>query len=185
LSRFLDRGAIVAGWIGAGMALVIVIALELVIAIQPLVVIAAMPVGAAIGAYANVRAQRRSPARRVLANALWAGSLTGLTLAVLYVAVRLLFIYADTGVLPDGTRLDCERGPACGYARFVDAGYTQDMAAIGITDAASFEAVIVSELVTYGGVLFGVTVAGALLAGGIQALSGRGRPKPAAEESTA
>jgi hypothetical protein len=185
LSHFLDRGAIVAGWIGAGMALVIVIALQLVVAIQPLVVIAAMPAGAVIGAYANVRSQRRRPGTRVLANALWAGALTGLTLAVLYTGVRLLFIYADTGVLPDGTRLDCERGPACGYERFVDAGYADDLAAIGITDAGSFEAVIVAELVAYGGTLLLVTTAGALIAGGVQVVAARSRPRTAEEETPA
>ncbi|CAN5681560.1 hypothetical protein BH23CHL7_BH23CHL7_15450 [soil metagenome] len=175
MARFIDRGAIIAGWVGAGMAMVIVIALELIIPIQPLVLLAAIPAGAVIGAYANVRSQRRRPAQRVVGNALYAGALTGLTLAVLYVAIRLLFIYADTGVLPDGTRLDCATGPACVYAREVADGKAQQLVEIGVTDAAGYEAAKLAALAEVGLMLVLFTLAGAMVAGGFQALSGRGR----------
>ncbi len=175
MTRFVDRGAVVAGWIGAGMALVIIIALELVIPIRPLVLLAAMPVGAGIGAYANVRARRHWPRMRVLGNAMWAGGVTGLTLATLYLAVRLVFIYLDTGTLPDNTRLDCERGPDCGYARFVAAGHEQELATMGVTDAATYEALILSALAGFGVLLFAVTIGGAVIGGGAQALTGWAR----------
>jgi hypothetical protein len=174
LTRFVDRGALVAGWIGAGMAVVIVIGLELVIPIQPLVLVAALPAGAAVGAYANVRSGRRRPRMRALGNSLWAGATTGVTLAALYLAVRLLFIYLDTGTLPDNTRLDCERGPDCGYARFLAAGHGDELAALGVTDAAAFEALMLTELAGFGVLLFAVTVGGAAVAGGMQALSAGG-----------
>ena len=48
--RFLDRGAVFAGWVGLGMGLVIAIAFELIVAIQPLVFLLALPAGALIGA---------------------------------------------------------------------------------------------------------------------------------------
>ena len=43
LSRFIDRGAVVAGWIGLGTAVVLVIAFALVVPIQPVVYVAALP----------------------------------------------------------------------------------------------------------------------------------------------
>lgn len=172
LARFVDRGAVVAGWIGAGMALVLVIALALVIPIQSLVFLLALPAGALIGAYANVRAQRHWPRRRVLGNALWAGAVTGLALAVLYVGVRLLFVYLDTGTMPDGSRLDCQRGPDCVYQRLVGAGYAEQLDALGVTDAAAYEQVVLAELSGAGALMFAVTVAGAAIGGGAQVLTG-------------
>jgi hypothetical protein len=43
LTRFVDRGAVVAGWIGLGTAVVLVIAFALVVPIQPIVYVAALP----------------------------------------------------------------------------------------------------------------------------------------------
>ena len=61
LSRFIDRGAIVAGWIGLGTAVVLVIAFGLVVPIQPVVFVLALPVGLLIGWYANAKSERRRP----------------------------------------------------------------------------------------------------------------------------
>ena len=77
MSRFIDRGAVVAGWIGLGTAVVLVIAFALVVPIQPVVYVAALPVGLLIGWYANAKSERFRPRGRAMANALWAGLLTG------------------------------------------------------------------------------------------------------------
>ena len=64
-----DRGAIFAGWVGLGMAVVIAIAFELIIAVQTLVFLFAPIAGLLIGVYANARSERWRPLRRVIANA--------------------------------------------------------------------------------------------------------------------
>jgi hypothetical protein len=106
VSRIIDRGAIFAGYVGLGMALVIAIAFELIIPVQTIVFIAAPLAGIVIGVYAYVRAERWRPRGRALANAVFAGLVTGLGLAILYVVIRLVFIYGDTGALPNGTALN-------------------------------------------------------------------------------
>lgn len=168
--RFVDRGAVFAGWVGIGVAFVVVVAFALVIPFQPLVFGLAMPIGLLLGWYANVRAERRRPRWRVLANASWAGMVTGLSLAGLYLAIRLLFIYADTGALPDGTNLDCLTGPDCTYERHVAQGRAPELAAEGITDAASFEAAALREHAWSSGALLMLTLVGALAVGAGQAL---------------
>lgn len=183
MTRFVDRGAIIAGWIGAGMALVIVIGLALVIPIQSLVVLMAIPAGALIGAYANVRARRHWPRGRVMGNALWAGAVTGLALAVMYVGVRLLFVYLDTGTMPDNTRLDCQRGPDCGYQRYVEAGLADELP--GVADAASFERVMLGELASIGVQMFVITVGGATIGGGAQLIGGWARRERQMEPAAA
>ncbi len=169
--RFLDRGAIFAGWVGLGMGLVIAIAFELIVAIQPLVFLLALPAGALIGAYANVRSERWRPRGRVLANSAYAGLVTGIGLAVLYVAIRLLFIYADSGyrVPTQGGQLSCATGPACTYERYLAAGRGPELAASGVTDGASFEAFVLTEHLSGGLTLVALSAGGALLAGGLRA----------------
>jgi hypothetical protein len=184
LNRAVDRGARVAGWVGVGMAVVIVIAFGLVIAIQALVLFSTVPIGLAIGAYANVRSRRHWPRLRILGNSLWAGAITGLALAVFYIGVRLLFLYADTGVTIDGRQLDCRTGPQCVYQRTLDAGGANDLAAVGVTDAASYERYILGELSALSVVLVGFTVGGAAAGGAAQALTGwarRDRQEPDAD----
>lgn len=173
MSRFVDRGAVFAGWVGVGVAVVTVIAVALVIAIQGLVFLLALPIGLLLGWYANTRAERSWPRWRVLANASYAGLLTALALALMYVGLRLLFVYADTGALPDGTLLDCETGPDCTYTRHVEAGQADRLAEQGITDAASFEAATLREQAVAGLGLFGLTAGGALLSGLAQAVGAR------------
>jgi hypothetical protein len=179
LSRFVDRGAIVAGWIGLGTAVVLVVAFGLVVPIQPVVFVLALPVGLLIGWYANAKSERRRPRMRALTNALWAGLLTALTMGVFYVVVRLIFIYGDSGY-PNYNRTDpttgqsippyCQPGPACTYQRYLDAGRGAELEAGGVTTPAEFGSFILAEQVQAGMLLFGLTMAGAALAGTFQAL---------------
>ena len=165
MSRVVDRGAIFAGWVGLGMGLVIAIAFELIIPVQTLVFLLAPVAGLIIGVYANVRAERWRPRLRVLFNALYAGLVTGVGLALLYVIVRLVFVYGDTGALPDGTRITCETGPQCLYLRYVNVGQAGELASMGITDAATLEAAALRELMVTGAGLVVLTLGGAVLGG--------------------
>jgi len=179
--RFLDRGAIFAGWVGLGMGLVIAIAFELIVAIQPLVFLLALPAGALIGAYANVRSERWRPRGRVLTNSAYAGLVTGVGLALLYVAIRLLFIYADSGYRVDsqGGQLACSPGPGCTYERYLAAGRGPELTASGVSDAASSESFVLGEHLAGGLTLIALSTGGALMAGGLRA----GRTPPAGQSA--
>ena len=173
--RFLDKGAIFAGWVGLGMAVVVALAFELIIPVQALVFLIAPLMGAVIGIYANVRAERWRPRGRVMANALYAGAVTGLAVAVFYVAIRLIFIYGDGGSLPDGTTLTCNTGPDCVYQRLVieeqRTGEIGDLVAEGITDAKSLEAFAWRSLATTGATLFLLTFSGSLIGGFVRSVT--------------
>jgi hypothetical protein len=142
--RVLDRGAIYAAMVGLGMAVTIAISFELIVAIQALVFISAPFAGLTIGWYANHKSMRWRPRWRLFTNAAFAGTVTGVSLAIMYVALRLLFIYADSGYRPEtmGGQLDCSTGPECTYQRFIDDGNEVDLVADGITDSASFESAV-------------------------------------------
>jgi hypothetical protein len=168
--RFVDRGAIFAGYVGLGMALVIAIAFELIIAVQSLVFIIAPVAGLLIGGYANQRSERWRPMKRVFANALWAGLVSGLALALMYAALRLLFIFADTGPLPDGGQLSCQPGPDCTYQRYVADGRAAELASYGVTDGPSFGAFAVREQAQGAGLIVLLTLSGSLVAAGIRSV---------------
>ena len=85
--RFIDKGAIFAGYVGIGMAVVIAIAFALIIPVQSLVFLATIAGGVLIGAYANQRSNRWRPMKRVFANALWAALVTAISLSILYGAI--------------------------------------------------------------------------------------------------
>jgi hypothetical protein len=142
--RVLDRGAISAAFVGLGMAVTIAISFELIIALQALVFVSAPFAGLVIGYYANNKSERWRPRWRLFANAGFAGTVTGLSLALMYVGLRLLFIYADSGYRPEtmGGQLECSTGPECTYARFLDDGNGETLIADGITDSASFESAV-------------------------------------------
>ena len=167
--RFIDDGAVFAGWVGLGMAVVIALAFELIIPLQAMVFVLAPFMGVLIGVYANVRAERWRPRGRVLANALYAGVVTGIAIAVFYVIIRLVFIYGDSGSLPDGTSLQCQTGPDCVYQRLVieeqRTGTTGDLAANGIHDAQSLEAFAWRSLALTGATLFILTLGGSAIGG--------------------
>jgi hypothetical protein len=126
------------------MAVTIAISFELVVAIQALVFVSAPLAGAVIGFYANHKSERWRPRWRLFANAGFAGLVSGLALGLMYVGLRLLFIYADSGYRPEpmGGQLDCVTGPACTFARLIDDGREADLASGGIVDAASFETAV-------------------------------------------
>jgi hypothetical protein len=168
--RFIDRGAVFAGYVGLGMALVIAIAFELIIAVQSLVFIIAPIAGLLIGGYANQRAERWRPMRRVFANAVWAGLVSSLALALMYVALRLLFIFADTGPLPNGGQLNCQPGPECTYQRYVAEGKAAELASYGVTDGPSFGIFAVREQAKGAGLIVLLTLSGSLVAAGVRSL---------------
>lgn len=166
-----DKGAIVAGWVGIGMALVIAIAFELVVAVQSIVFIVAPIAGILIGGYANQRSSRWRPRRRVFANSIYAGIVTGVALALTYALLRLVFIYADTGY-PDFNRTDenaqpigiqCSTGPDCTYQRYLAAGRGDELAAAAVTDGASFGSFVLREQAQGALILIILTTTGALI----------------------
>jgi hypothetical protein len=183
--RVLDRGAIFAGWVGLGMAVVIAISFELIIAVQALVFVSAPFAGILIGYYANQRSVRFRPRWRLFVNSGYAGLVTGVSLALIYVALRLLFIYADSGYRPVtmGGQLDCGTGPGCTYARFIDEGFAADLEADGITDAAGFESAVwrwQGESIL---IITLATLAGAMGAAGVRALRKPPSPEAASAEA--
>lgn len=188
MSRVVDRGAITAAYVGVGMAVTIGVSFLLVIPIEPIYWLLAIPAGLLIGYYANQRSDRRDgPWSRILANALFAGLVTGLTLGLLLLAVKALFFFADSGY-PSFNRLDedgraiapfCESGAGCVYARYLEAGSTAEFEAAGVTDVAGFTGLYWRQQASTAGLLLLVTTGGALLGGLAYGIT---RPKrPAAE----
>lgn len=165
MSRFIDPGARFAGWVGIGMVLVVAIAFELIIPVQVVVFLLVPIMGVLIGVYANVRSERWRPRGRVIANALYAGAVSGVGIAVLYVVLRLVFIYGDTGAMPDGSTLTCQTGPNCIYQRYVHLNQADELAALGIVDGATLETATWRELAISGGTLFALTIGGSLVGG--------------------
>ena len=175
MTRVVDRGAIFAGWVGLGMGLVTVIALELILALQTLVFLAAPLIGVLAGVYANVRSERWQPRGRVIANAAYCGLVTGLGLAIMYVALRLLFVFADSGARPDGSQIACQPGPDCTYQRYVELGQGDELAAIGVTDGATFQAAVLREQLNGGVTLAVLTLGGSVVAGATRSVRGARR----------
>jgi hypothetical protein len=187
VSRFVDRGAITAAYVGIGMAVTIVVSFLLVIPIEWAVWVLALPSGLLIGYYANQRSNRRAgPWNRILVNGLFAGVVTGLTTAALILLIKAIFFYADSGY-PDFNRIDaqgqaippyCDSGADCVYERYLKVGRGPDLAAAGITDAASFTAFYWREQFGTAGTVILWTAVGGFGGAG---LYGVFRPKPIAE----
>lgn len=184
MTRFVDRGALTAAFVGVGMAVTMAISFLLVIPIEPAYVLLALPAGLVIGYYANARSARfRGEWRRILPNALLAGFATGAVLALLLLGTKALFFYGDSGY-PDFNRVEngvpvgpaCEPGGDCVYRRYL-AAQPGELAAAGVTDAASFAEVYwAQQWSSVRLVVLGTT--GAALAGGLLfALAG---PRPRA-----
>ena len=103
MNRIADRGAVLAAYVGIGMALTIGVSFLLIIPIEPLIWLFALPSGVMIGYYANARSNRRQgPWYRILTNAVFAAAVTGLTAAVLLLAIKGLFFFADNGYRDSG-----------------------------------------------------------------------------------
>ncbi len=148
MTRYVDRGAIVAAFVGVGMAVTMAISFLLVIPIEPAYILLAFPGGLIIGYYANARSSRiRGQWRRILPNGLLAGAVTGVVLALLLLGTKALFFYGDTGY-PDFNRVEegvavgptCVAGADCVYHRYL-AAQPDELAAAGVSDAATFTTV--------------------------------------------
>jgi hypothetical protein len=178
VTRVIDRGAVTAAWVGVGMAVTIAISFLLVIPIEPIYWLLALPAGLLIGYYANQRSdRRRGPWSRILANALAAGLATGLTMALLLLAVKALFFFGDNGYRPTelGGSLTCSGGADCVFARYrEDPANAAELAAAGITDVASFTGFYWRQQLSGAATVLVLTVLGGL-GGGV--LYGTFRPK--------
>ncbi|MFN8619303.1 MAG: hypothetical protein U0869_00980 [Chloroflexota bacterium] len=169
--RFVDKGAVFAGYVGIGMAVVIAIAFALIIPVQTLVFIASILGGVLIGAYANQRSNRWRPMKRVFGNAVWAALVTGLSLAMIWGILRLVFVQFDSGATPDGTYISCQLGPDCTWKRYLADGKGEELAAAGVTDGASFGRYFFSDVIVVGGgMILAFTMAGALVAAGFRSI---------------
>lgn len=143
MTRLVDRGAIVAAYVGIGMAVTIAVSFLLVIPIDPIVTWLSLPAGLLIGYYANQRSNRvAGPWGRIIANATFAGVVTGLTTAILFLAVKALFFYADSGFRDPGLGgpIVCETGADCVYQRYLQGPQGDELAEAGVTDVDSFTA---------------------------------------------
>jgi len=194
MSRIVDRGAIVAAYVGIGMAVTMAIGFLLVIPIQPIYVLLSIPGGMVIGYYANARSGRQRGAwRRILPNSLLAGAVTGLSLAVLLLGTRALFFFADSGY-PDFNRTDangtavgatCQTGADCVYQRYLKVE-AETLSDAGVTDAASFASLYWQGQWASAGFVLVSTTAGALLGGVLFGIAGpRSRTVPARSPATA
>jgi hypothetical protein len=188
VSRFVDRGALTAAYVGIGVAITVAVSFLLIIPIEPVIWLLSIPAGLVIGYYANQRSNRRAgPWSRILRNGVFAGFVTGLTTALLILILKSIFFYADTGY-PDFNRADrngqpippyCQTGADCVYQRYLALGREADLRAAGATDPASFGALYWNQQFTVAGALLLATTAGGL---GGAAMYGALRPKPTARE---
>lgn len=168
MTRFVDRGAITAAYVGIGMAVTIGVSFLLVIPIEPIYWLLAPLAGLMIGYYANQRSNRtRGAWRRVIANSLFAGLITGLTLAALLLAVKFLFFTADDGYRDAslGGPISCNTGADCVYQRYLNEGKGPELAAIGVTDVSSFTRFYWNQQLTTARLLLVITTASGLLGG--------------------
>ena len=185
MTRLVDRGAITAAYVGIGMAVTIVASFTLFIPIEWVIWMLALPSGLLIGYYANQRSDRRAgPWGRILVNGLFAGIVTGLTAALLLLAIKGLFFYGDNGFRDPGLggSISCQAGADCVYQRYLQAGRGPDLAAAGVTDAATFTGLYWSEQLSSGGTVLMLTALGGL---GGAALYGVFRPKPVSQPGSA
>jgi len=194
MSRIVDRGAIVAAYIGVGMAVTMAIGFLLVIPIQPIYVLLSFPGGMVIGYYANARSGRQRGAwRRILPNSLLAGAVTGLSLAALLLGTRALFFFADSGY-PDFNRTDdhgvpsgptCQNGADCVYRRYLKVEADM-LSQAGVTDAASFAKLYWQGQWASAGFVLVSTTGAALLGGVLFGIAGpRSRAVPSRSPAAA
>ena len=179
MSRIVDRGAITAAFVGIGVAVTIAMSFLLIIPIEPAYLLLSVPAGLVIGYYANARSRRvRGEWRRILPNAALAGLVTGVSLAVLLLATKALFFYADNGY-PDFNRVvdgaavgqTCQTGADCVYRRYL-AQDAEQLVASGVTDATSFSNLYWSAQSSSARLLLGGTTIAALFGGLLFGLGG-------------
>jgi len=166
VTRFVDRGAIVAAYVGIGMAATIGISFLLVIPIEPIYWLLTIPAGLLIGYYANQRSDRRAgPWSRIIANGVFAAAVTAISLAILLLGVKALFFFADDGYrdASQGGTLACRTGAECVMARYVAAGRGDELAAAGVTDGATFTAFYWNQQLTTAATLVVICVVAGLI----------------------
>ncbi len=179
MSRFVDHGAITAAWVGLGMAVTIAVSFLLVIPIEAVYWYLALPAGLLIGYYANARSLRAGgPWGRILANALFAGLVTGITYAILLLAVKALFFNVDGGYrdASSGGPIPCTTGADCVYERYLAAGQGEAFEAAGITDVATFTTFYWGQQMSNAGLTLVLSVGGALGGGVMYGLANRRKP---------
>ncbi len=186
MKRWVDRGAIYAGWVGVGMAVTIAVSFLLVIPIEPILWLLALPAGLVIGYYANTRSNRQAgPWSRILANGAYAGLLVALTLALCFLVTKWIFFTADNGyrsAADGGPIAGCPTGADCVYQRYLAEGKGPEFEASGITNVDEFTAFYWREQLGTAGTVFLLGLLGGL---GGAAIYGIARPKaPSASATT-
>jgi hypothetical protein len=180
VTRVIDRGAVVAGWVGAGMAAAIIISFVLVIPVGDVAVgLFALPAGLIIGYYANQRSGRSGgPWPRILVNAAWAGLVTGLTSALLLLGIKAIFFNADDGYRDAslGGPITCQSGADCVWKRYLASGRGPALEGVGVTNVETFTSFYWQEQLSTAGTVVVVTVAGGLLGGFVYRLVNRTTP---------
>ena len=178
LGRVVDRGAVTAAFVGIGMAVTIGVSFLLVIPVEPVYWYLSIPAGLLIGYYADARSGRgRGAWVRIMANATFAGLVTGLTLAALLLGVKALFFAADDGYRDPGLggRITCVPGGDCVYHRYLDE-QPEELASAGVTDAASFSTFYWAQQWSTAGLLVLLSTGFGIAGGGLYGIT---RPKPA------
>jgi hypothetical protein len=185
VNRWVDRGAIYAGWVGVGMGVTIAVSFLLVIPIEPVLWVLSFPAGLVIGYYANARSGRQAgPWSRILANGAWAGLLTALTIALCFLVTKWIFFSADNGyrnAADGGPIAGCEAGADCVYQRYLAEGKGPELEAAGIHDVDDFSAFYWREQLGTAGTVFVLTLLGGL---GGAAVYGIARPRAANASAT-
>jgi hypothetical protein len=185
LGRFVDPGAIFAGWVGVGMAMTIAVSFLLVIPIEPVFWLLSPFAGLLIGYYANARADRRAgPWRRILLNGIYASVLTAATLAVLFAGTKAIFFFADNGYRDAGQGgpiANCVSGGDCVYQRYLaEPGKPAEFEKAGITDLASFTAFYWREQLGTTGTVTILCIAGGVFGATMYGFARPKAPRPAA-----
>ena len=138
------------------MAVTIAVSFLLVIPIEPIYWLLALPAGLLIGYYANQRVRSRAggPWRRILANALFAGLATGVTLAAPAARVKALFFFADDGYRDASVGRPAHlrsRARTASTSATWQLARARVLAAAGITDVDSFTALLLEPAAQHGG----------------------------------
>lgn len=179
MNRFVDPGAVTAGLVGLGMVATIGVAFLLIVPIEPVYWYLALPSGLLVGYYANARSRRAGgPWGRILTNALFAGLVTGITYAILLLAVKALFFTVDGGYrdASAGGPLTCISGADCVYRRYLAVGQGPVFEANGITDVATFTTFYWGQQLGNAGMTLLLSVGGALGGGVMFGLANRRKP---------
>lgn len=186
MKRFLDGGAVYAGWVGMGMAATIAVSFLLVIPIEPVLWLLALPAGLLIGYYANARSGRaRGPWGRLIVNGLYASGLTAVTLALCFLFVKLTFFVADSGYRSEaegGPLVGCVTGADCVFQRYLAAGHGPALEAAGVTTVEEFTAFYWKEQLGTAGLVATLTVLGGLGGAALFGATARSRPPMSAAD---